>query len=925
MRKYIIIAFVFFIFFASFSQATYFTIVDKEIIGEDGVFYSTIVDTENKIWLASELGVFEIHYDNSLIRLNKNKLVDDVFDLYADSRGNIWFSSYASYLQFLTSKKELVTIDSIGGYAQRFIENKTGGVFFQNYLKGLGSYNIQNQEYKQKLTSVSDVGNIIDLNDTSFLVRVSKTFYTTDNDLNIISEKSALSNIIPSGIRYDGLALAKLYLKEKIDYNKLLEFSKLPANAIHLSKDHKYVIILIDSVEVYSFENGYDNQKSRLLSSMDFNVKNFASFFEDKEQNIWLTKIREGVFQVPYYYKNFYNGYSETFEEESIRNTDKIIFNDDFIFLIDTVKKLFFKKSIGITVKKIKKRGDDFILIDKEGIHNFLLNTKTNTYKEIYDKEFIIDIIPYKKECFFLLKKKNIEIAKIEGNSFKTKASYKFAHPTSVLLLNDSILLVGTVEGLYELNLISNKQSKIDSTLGHITQIAYFNKSILIGTFNKGLLKFDLKSKKSTKIFQRVNKIYSFSINNGKQILINSEKGLFLITGVNFVDILNLTEELSELDNNHIFFLDDMNCVSICNNQIISYYFNHKYPKIDLKISSIKANKKYFREVSKLNLSYTENTIKFNLYCNTLSYFDNVNFYYKLKGIDSNFMQSELPVVSYKDLPPNKYNFEAYVTSKDGNVKSNIVNLTVIINPPFWNLWWFKILVLIIIFLFIYLIHRLRLRIRLKKEILQKEIYESKLNNIKAQVNPHFFSNALVGVQQLFIEGRELEANEYIAKLGRLSRKIISSSNELVWPLLNEMNLLKDYCDIETERFKSKIHIAINAEDNIDKEKVLIPTMLIQPLIENSIKHGIIENEELIIRVNFKVNHKKLIVNVEDNGVGINNKQNNKLKEGTGLKMFKKKIDLINEQYNINITYKVITKPIIKGTNFIIELPINYE
>lgn len=925
MRKYIIIAFVFFVFFASFSQATYITIVDKEIIGEDGVFYSTVVDAENKIWLASELGVFEIHYDNSLIRLNKNKLVDDVFDLYADSRGNIWFSSYASYLQFLTSKKELVTIDSIGGYAQRFIENNTGGVFFQNHLKGIGFFNEQNQEYKQKLNSFSNVGSIIDLNDTSFLVRVSNFFYITDNDLNIISEERLLSNIIPSGIRYEGLPLAKLYLKEKIGYNKLLELSKLPVNSIHLSKDHKYVIILIDSVEVYSFENGFDKQKSRLLSSMNFNVKNFASFFEDKEQNIWLTKIREGVFQVPYYYKNFNNDYFEIFKEESIRNIDKVVFKDDFIFLIDTVQKFYFKKSIGITIKKIKKRGDDFILIDKEGIHNFLFNTKTNTHKEIHDKDFIIDILPYDKDYFFLLKKKNVEIAKIEGNNFKTKVSYNFAHPTSVLLVNDSILLVGTVEGLYELNLMSNKQSKIDSTLGHITQIARFNNNILIGTFNRGLLKFDLKSKKSTQILRRVHKIYSFSINNEEQILINSEKGIFLITGANFDNTINLTEELRELDNNHIFFLDDKNCLSILNEKVISYNFNHKYPKIDLKVSSIKANKKYFREDNQVNLDYTQNTIKFNLHCNTLSYFDNVNFYYKLKGIDSNFVQSELPVVSYKDLPPNKYNFEAYVTSRDGNVKSNIVNITVIINSPFWDLWWFKILVVIFSFLIIYLIHRLRLRIRLKKETLQKEIYESKLNNIKAQVNPHFFSNALVGVQQLFIEGRELEANEYIAKLGRLSRKIISSSNELVWPLLNEMTLLKDYCDIETERFKSKIHIIINAEENIDREKILIPTMLIQPLIENSIKHGINENEELIIQINFKIHHEKLIVNVEDNGVGINTKQNNKLKEGTGLKMFKKKIDLVNEQYNINITYKVITKPIIKGTNFIIELPTNYE
>lgn len=925
MFKHIILLLIYIKSFFVFGQVNFFHIVDNDVVSEEGFFYSAVVDKQNKLWIATELGVFKCDHQNLWKKITDERLADDVFDLYPDNEGNIWLSSYVPFLQYISPQNKLITIDSIGGYAQRFVESKTNGIFFQNYVNGIGFFDDKKIIFTQKLSEYKDFISLIDFSDSSYLIRkVEGDIYEIDTSLNLINKEQYLSKIIPTGIRYEGLPLAKLYLKEKIGYNKLLELSKLPVNAIHLSKDRKYVIVFNNTVEVYNFDKGYDKQKSNLFSEMNFNSQNFASFFEDSEENLWITNLKEGVFRIPYYYKNF-NSYKEIYVKEELRKVDKVIFNEEYIFLIDTTQKLFFKKSFGIRIKKIQKKGFNCTIIDKEGVSNFLYNIKTNESILVQDKDFISDVIPYKKDYFFLLKKKSLAIANINNRYNKIKFNYDITHPTSVLLINDSILFVGTVIGLFKININNNKQKKIDLSFGHITQMSMKNNKILIGTLNNGLFEFNINFSKGKRVLKDFYKIYSFVVSesNGK-ILINTEKGIFLTNALNYNEALNLTNELKYLNKKHIFFLDNKNLLSVYKNKVVGYHTEHQYPNINLKIKELKVNNKEYKEFKK-DLSYYQNNITFNVETLTLSYFNNVNYYYKFLGHDTGFIYSENPTITYKNLPPNKYNFEAFVTSKDGNVKSNMVNITVIINPPFWDLWWFKILVVIFVLLIIYIIHRLRLRIRLKKEILQKEIYESKLNNIKAQVNPHFFSNALVGVQQLFIEGRELEANEYIAKLGRLSRKIISSSNELVWPLLNEMTLLKDYCDIEKERFKSKIHIIIDAEENIDREKILIPTMLIQPLIENSIKHGINENEELIIQINFKIHQDKLIVNVEDNGVGINTKQNNKLKEGTGLKMFKKKIDLVNEQYNINIIYKVITKPIIKGTNFIIELPINYE
>ena len=183
---------------------------------------------------------------------------------------------------------------------------------------------------------------------------------------------------------------------------------------------------------------------------------------------------------------------------------------------------------------------------------------------------------------------------------------------------------------------------------------------------------------------------------------------------------------------------------------------------------------------------------------------------------------------------------------------------------------------------------------KLVQQYKEKEIAKLQLNSVRSQLNPHFLFNALSGIQNLMNKNETDTANKYLSKFARLTRNVLDDK-ELI-SLAQEKTLLDDYLQMEQLRFG--FGYEIKTDENLDLQNIEIPSMLLQPFVENAVKHGISQkNAEGKIIITFGRAQKDLIIVVSDNGKGFDT---DKKYEGLGLQLSDNRITLLNSVYKEN-------------------------
>ncbi|MGL5797765.1 MAG: LytS/YhcK type 5TM receptor domain-containing protein [Cetobacterium sp.] len=171
---------------------------------------------------------------------------------------------------------------------------------------------------------------------------------------------------------------------------------------------------------------------------------------------------------------------------------------------------------------------------------------------------------------------------------------------------------------------------------------------------------------------------------------------------------------------------------------------------------------------------------------------------------------------------------------------------------------------------------------------------DAELKALQSQINPHFLFNAL-NTTASFVRFDPAKARDIIIDLSVYLRYNLENSSNFV-PLKKELEQVKAYINIEKARFHNRFDIVYNFDENLDDIK--IPSLTIQPLVENSIKHGILKQRELgIVEIAIKKIDSKIIVSIEDNGVGINSEVieniDKKIEKNIGLKNVHNRLKLI--------------------------------
>lgn len=322
-----------------------------------------------------------------------------------------------------------------------------------------------------------------------------------------------------------------------------------------------------------------------------------------------------------------------------------------------------------------------------------------------------------------------------------------------------------------------------------------------------------------------------------------------------------------------------------------------------------------------LNLNYDENFI--TLRFSALDYkMPERNIYaYYLENYDRDWVFNESKnQVQYSNLNPGVYTFKVRGANSSGVWNTSSRALKIIINPPFWETWWFKIIIAIVIILILLTVFYTIRRNAIQKMEINKQIAQLRLKALRAQMNPHFIFNTINSIQYFISCNDQKSAFSYLSKFSKLMRQTLDNSAHSRIPIERELEALQLYMDLQKLRFENGFTYHIEVDPNIDIYSYEVPTMLIQPYIENAINHGLPQLKDTgHVLVSLKKRDEIIECIIDDNGIGITRSMQLKKQKSTnhissGMRLTRERLKIINDQHNNDFYIKIEDKSTLSGS-----------
>jgi ligand-binding sensor domain-containing protein len=524
------------------------------------------------------------------------------------------------------------------------------------------------------------------------------------------------------------------------------------------------------------------------------------------------------------------------------------------------------------------------------------------------------------------------ELMKITGNKIFSVLSGSrnkvFKRANAIVSGKDGMLMIGAINGLWTLN----KKGNIYYYLGYknkllqnrILDLAYCRDSLLVmGTKGAGVLLYDKKNVSQINTAKGLcgDNVYAIYVDSSI-IWVATNKGL---NKIRITQIHPLQYKINSYTTVNGLAFNEINDVVkvdgkiwLASNKGISFFCPNSLdePTVQLPVylNKILINDNDTVILKDYQLAYDQNNIKINFTGLGYKNAGKLKYRYKMVGLDSNWIYTSTREVQFTTLPANAYTFILNVMNTDGTWSKNVAIVNFSVCAPFWKKWWFILIsILLSAYVMFYLIkYRLR-KIQVREEKitdLNKTLMSLKLKALRAQMNPHFTFNVMNSIQH-FIATKDGEAaNRYLSRFSKLIRLILNNSEKSQVPISDEIKALALYLELEAMRFEERFEYSIKVDKSINILEVEIPSMLIQPYVENSIKHGILtSNRPGVIKIEIIKQDTFLKCVIEDNGIGRTNSyfiNRNSTHKSFGTAITQERLAAINALNNINLLEKVI-------------------
>jgi ligand-binding sensor domain-containing protein/two-component sensor histidine kinase len=329
------------------------------------------------------------------------------------------------------------------------------------------------------------------------------------------------------------------------------------------------------------------------------------------------------------------------------------------------------------------------------------------------------------------------------------------------------------------------------------------------------------------------------------------------------------------------------------------HVFDHYFSNFEINSIEILGKK---NEVLPLKLEFKDKNVTFLLNTNHYKSLGNYEIEFRLIGVDSQWRNQSalIRTMQYFSLAPGSYQFESRLRSDD--LVSPIMTLPFEVEKPFWMRYWFLALLVLILILLMYLVYKVAVSKTNRKQKLKVQLALSQLTALRSQMNPHFMFNVLNAVQGLIYSNQKTKANEYLGAFSDLMRRTLDISDKSEVSIEHEINTIQLYIQLEKARFDdSDFEYVIEKPTEIDLNAYFLPTLIIQPFVENAIKHGLMHKKGLKkLSLKIKVDeNQNWIFEIEDNGIGreASQKINQKIKrhQSFATQAISHRIEIINQ------------------------------
>ena len=262
------------------------------------------------------------------------------------------------------------------------------------------------------------------------------------------------------------------------------------------------------------------------------------------------------------------------------------------------------------------------------------------------------------------------------------------------------------------------------------------------------------------------------------------------------------------------------------------------------------------------------------------------------------------------NLSPGKHNIEFRLSSKINSWQPQIISIIVHMSPPFWRTALFIITAALFIMAGLFIVYKARINNIRQKANRDKQLAELEILSLHAQMNPHFIFNALNSIKEMIWENDKQNASRYLSKFAQLIRSTLEQSRQSFITVKQCVQHLEQYLEMERIRFDDFTY-SIEVDDAMDWEHIQMAPMLVQPLVENAIWHGLKNSKSnRLLTIAFYQEKNHIVCKIEDNGPGINHTSDDK-KLNTSHKSISiinihSRLQMLNEKYNMQCSLQLI-------------------